>query len=236
MNEKEKNASIEYILAQGLVKPQTTRERIWEMINTIGFRYIFWDTGYSLFFTAVTITVIVVLFAVSPSDYRYSFSIAAAPLLFLLITAFTETTERACGLYELKQTCRYSIRQITALRIMCYGVAGSVFAALIAVIGANDVYEFLSMFPLCLSALAVCAVLSLTAMRYIRSRWVCAAFSAAWAFMSIAPAFTYNTAWETFLSKFPVVVSCAIALTGFVIFAFQISRMLSEVKRYAFTQ
>ena len=72
MNEKTKNASIEYILSQGLVKPQTARERIAEMLRTIGFRFIFWDTGYSLFFTAVTFAVVLVLFSFAPEIGRAS--------------------------------------------------------------------------------------------------------------------------------------------------------------------
>jgi len=124
MNENEKNASIEYILAQGLRKPQTTRSRIIEMIRGIGFRYIFWDTGYSLLFAAVTIAVVAALLTAWPDDYRYTASVAVAPLMFLLIMASAETSERACGLYELKQTCRYTVRQITALRVVCYSAAG----------------------------------------------------------------------------------------------------------------
>ena len=234
IDEREKNASIELILSQGLVKPQTTRERISEILLIIGFRHIFWDTGYSLFFAVVSIACVVFIFVVSPNDFRHTASLSAAPLMFLLITAFAETTERFCCLYELKQTCRYTIRQITALRMMCYGVIGTVFTAVIAVIDAKDAYEFLSMFPLCLSALSICAVLSLMVIRFFRSKWICAAFSALWAFISVVPAFTLNKEWELFLSGFPVVVSIIIALTGIVIFFLQISKMLSEVHRYAF--
>jgi hypothetical protein len=115
MNDKTKNESIEYILSQGLVKPQTARRRILEMLRIIGFRFIFWDIGYSLFFTAITLAVVFLLFGFVPDDYRYSSSIAVAPLLFLLITMFAETSERVCRLYELKQTCYYSIWQVTLL-------------------------------------------------------------------------------------------------------------------------
>ena len=235
MNEKVKNASIEYILSQGLVKPQTARERIAEMLRTIGFRFIFWDTGYSLFFAAVTLAVVLVLFSLVPERYRCSAAVAVAPLLFLLITLFAETSERACGLYELKQTCRYTIRQITALRVIGYSVVGSVFTAVVAATSVDSGYEFLSLFPLCLSALFFCAVLGLSAMRFLHGKWVNASFSAVWVFVNIALPFSLGEKWEAILREMPIAFSVALAVLGAAVLAYQISKMLSEVKKYAVT-
>ena len=112
------------------------------MIHIIGFRFIFWDIGYSLFFGAVTLAGILVLFSFAPDVYRCSAAIAVAPLIFLLINMFAETSERTCGLYELKQTCRYTIQQISALRVICYSVVGFVFTAVIETISTDNGYEF----------------------------------------------------------------------------------------------
>jgi hypothetical protein len=230
MNDKEKNASIEYILSQGLVKPQAACVYIVEMVRRVGLRYIFWDTGYSVFFAAVTLAVVLVLFAFSPYEYRYSASVAVAPLLFLLTMMFVEITERSCGLYEIKQTCRYTIRQITVLRVVCYSIAGAVFTAIIAVLGAKGAYEFLSLFPLCLSALFMCAAILLSLMRFFRGKWVSAVYSAVWVFMSILFPFTFNEKWETALSGKPIVLS--VAVVGAALLVYQISRILSEVEKY----
>ena len=233
MNEKEKNASIEYILTQGLVKPQTACSRITEMLRVIGFHHIFWDTGYSVFFIVVSLAIVFALFVASPSNYRYSIAVAVAPLSYLLITAFAETPERSCGLYELKQTCRYTIRQITAIRVLCYSIIGAVFTAVVAVMGAKDAYDFLSLFALCLSALFICAALSLTVMRYLRNKWASAAFSVAWMLVNIALPALFNDKWEKVLGNIPVAISAAAALIGAAVLAYQISKMLSEVKEYA---
>jgi hypothetical protein len=233
MDKKTKNASIEYILSQGLVKPQTTRERISEMLRSIGFRFIFWDTGYSLFFAAVTLAGVLVLFSFAPDDYRCSASIAVAPLVFLLITMFAETTERTCGLYELKQTCRYTIQQITALRVICYSVVGFVFTVVIATISTDSGYEFLSLFPLCLSALFLCATLSISCMRFLHGKWVNAVFSAVWVFVNIVIPFSLGEKWEAILREIPIVFSVVLAVLGGAALAYQISKMLSEVKKYA---
>ena len=233
MNEKTKNASIEYILSQGLVKPQRARERIAEMLRTIGFRFIFWDTGYSLFFTAVTLVVVLVLFSFAPDDYRYSASIAVAPLFFLLITMFAETSERACELYELKQTCRYTIHQVTALRVICYSGVGFVFTVVIAIISTDSGYEFFSLFPLCLSALFLCAILSISFMRLLHGKWVNAVFSAVWVFVNTVIPFSLGEKWEMILREMPIAFSVVLAILGGAVLAYQVSKMLSEVKKYA---
>ncbi|MCL2082130.1 MAG: hypothetical protein FWH04_02685 [Oscillospiraceae bacterium] len=233
MDEQKKRASIDYILAQGLVTPQTTRSRITEMFRTLGPRYIFWDMGYSLLFAALTFALVMALFVVVPYDYRFSAAVAVAPLFFLLINVFAETSERACGLYELKQTCRYTIRQITALRVLCYSVAGAVLTAVVAIIKMETAYEFISMFTLCLAALFVCAALSMSVIRYVRKLWANAVFSAAWVFATAALTLSLGKPWETLLSNTPIIISVAVALIGIAFFVYQISKMLSEVDKYA---
>lgn len=235
MNEKTKNASIESILSQGLVKPQTARDRIEEMARSIGLRFIFWDTGYSLFFAALTLAGVLVLFSLAPDAYRRSAAIAVAPLLFLFAILFAETSERISGLYELKQTCRYTIRQITALRVTCYSVLGSAFTAVVAAVSADNGYEFLSLFPLCLSALFVCAVLALSVMQILHFKWVHAAFSAAWVFVNIALPFSLGDKWEAILREMPIAYSTVLAVLGAAALSYQISKMLREVKKHAVT-
>lgn len=233
MNEKMKNASIESILAQGLVKPQTARERMAEMARSLGLRFLFWDTGYSLFFAVLTLAGILVLFSLAPDAYRSSAAVAVAPLLFLFAVLFAETSERFGGLYELKQTCRYTIRQITAMRVICYSVLGSAFTAVIAAVSADNGYEFLSLFPLCLSALFICAVLALSAMHMLYGKWVHAAFSAAWIFVNIALPFSLGDKWEAILRGVPFAFSVILAVLGAAALAYQISNMLREVKNHA---
>jgi hypothetical protein len=233
MNENEKNASIEYILSHGLVKPQSTRERIVEMIRTMGFRFIFWDRGYSLFFALVSLTAVITLFGLAPDSYHCSAAVACAPMLFLLITLFSETSERALGLFELKQTCRYTVTQITSLRVICYSFAGTVFTIIITAVSAADVYEFLSLFPLCLSALFLCAVLEISVMRAFRGRWAGAVCSAAWVIVNVLLPLALRETWETLLREMPLAVSLALAAASILVFGYQISKMLAEVRKRA---
>jgi hypothetical protein len=202
------------------------------MFRSLGLRFIFWDAGYSQLFAALTIAIVTGLFIVVPQDYKNSAAVAVAPLLFLLMTLFAETSERASGLFELKQMCRCTVRQVTALRVLCYALVGVAFTALIAAASVKSGYEFLSLFPLCLSAMFVCAVFELSALR-LRDKWTTAIFSAAWVFINAAIPFTFRERWEKLLADVPIAISLAICAAGLVVLALQIKNMLSEVKKYA---
>jgi hypothetical protein len=229
-----KDRSIEHILDRGLVKPKTAREQTREILRAFGFRLILWDTAHSLIFAAITIAAVLTIFAAAPENYRYSATAAAAPLLYLLISVFTETAERASGLYELKHTCRYTARQITALRTACCSVAGAAYTAVIALIGARGASEFMAMFPLGLLSLFVCAVPQLALMRFARHKWASALYAAAWIFVNLAVPLRLGGIWEKTLAGIPIAVSLGIAAGGAAIAAHQIRKMLMEAKPYAY--
>lgn len=232
MDEKTKNASIEYILSQGLVKPPTTIEKITEMIQNIGFRFIFWDAGYSLFFAVLTIGIVLLLFCFVPNDFLYSASVVVAPLFFVFITMFVETSERFFDLYELKQTCRYTIQQVTALRVICYSFVGFVFTLFIAIISANNVYEFVLLFSISLFALFLCATLNITLLRYFRGKWINVLFCALWVFVNAVMIFLVGEKWESLLRNMPIVLSILLAILGGIVLIYSVSKMLLEGKKY----
>ncbi len=233
MNEAEKNKSIDQILAQGLVNPQTTGERISGMLRELGLRFIFWDTGYSLFFAAITLACTFALFMLAPSTYRISATVAVAPLLLLFAILFAETSERLGGLYQIKQTCRYTIRQIAALRILCYCALGILFTVFVALVRADQEFGFFSLFPLCLSALFVCAALSLSMLHQARNQWNYPVFSAIWLLATIVVPLSFGEAWESTLREMPLMFSIGLTVIGVGLFVWQISKMLREVTRDA---
>lgn len=229
----DKDKSIEYILDHGLAKPKTASAQAAEILRALGWRFIFWDTAYSLAFAAITVAVILALFGFAPNNCRYSAAVAAAPLLYLLISVFAETSERASGLYELKQTCRYATRQITAVRTCAYSVAGGIYTAAVALASAASAPEFITMFPLGLLALFACAVPQLALTRFARCKWANALYAAVWVFINIALPFRLGDVWEKALAGIPVAVSIAAAAAGASIIAYQIKKMLTEAKPYA---
>lgn len=234
MTDKEKNTSIDYILSRGLVRRPTARDRFRDLRHALGLRYLFWDLSYSLVFAAVTLAAVCALFWLMPNDkYTYSVAVGVSPTLFALIAVFSETAERAGGLYELKQTCRYTIRQITAFRVMCYSAAGTMFSAIVAAHSVSDANGFFTLLPLCLSSLFLCALAELSALRLLKSRWVAATISGIWAFLSLAVPFLLRPRWEALLRDFPTGLGLAIAVLSAAALLYQIKIMLTEDTHHA---
>jgi len=234
MTDKEKNESIEFILAQGFVEPITFRERVLKMFDVLGWRFIFWDLSYSLIFASVTFAGITVLLRYTPMDYQHSFALGLSPMLFLIIMLFAEITERTCGLYEIKQTCRYTSRQITALRCMFYSAAGAVFAIIVAAFCTEGILHFFKLLPLCLGGLFFCATIELSVIRLIRSNWAMIVFPVVWVVTNIMLPFTLKENWEQFISGLPVVFTITFLVLGAVTFMYQTNKMLTEENNYAF--
>ena len=233
MTDKDINASIDYILDKGLVKPPTVWERITHMHSFLGWRFIFWDKGYGLVFAAVTLLGIGFLLRYEPFDYRYSAAVALSPVLFLLIMLFAEMNERACSLFELKQTCRFTSRQVTALRCICYSIIGAGFAAAVTVFFAESTAQFFRLLPLCLGGLFICAAVELSVIRWFRSRWAIAIFSAGWIFANLTLPLAFSQAWETLLAGLPLALTTAAAIAGAAAFMYQLNKMLMEENNYA---
>jgi hypothetical protein len=230
---RDKDASIAFILEQGLVKPRTSWQQAKDILQTIGLRFIFWDTVYSVTFAILTIAVVISVFLMVPNGYRYSATVATAPLLYLLISVFTEAEERDSGLFQLKQTCRYTARHITALRIACYAVIGTLFSMIVALINVDSVFELLSMLPLGLLALFVCAVPQVAIIRFARHKWTNALYAGVWIFVNLYLTFQFGSAWESTLTQIPWAVSLGVALLCTITILIQIKKMLMEAQPYA---
>lgn len=234
MTDEKKNASIDYILAQGFVKPPTFWECITKMHRTLGWKFIFWDFSYTVIFVCVTLLGITFLFHHAPvQDFPYSVAFVFSPVLFLLIMLFAEMNERACKLYELKQTCRYTSRQVTALRCIHYSVVGMAFAVFVTAFATDTTAQFFRVLPLCLGGLFLCAAIELSVVRLTHSKWAVAISSAVWLVLNLALPLAFGTRWETFLSSIPIVFTIIFAAAGAAVFVHQTNKMLTEENSYA---
>jgi hypothetical protein len=233
MTNKEKDTSIEFILSQGFVTPPTLWQRMTNMHRALGWKFIFWDASYSLIFAGVTLLGTVLLLRHAPiAYYQYSVALGFSPVLFLLIMLFAEISERACGLYALKQTCRYMPRQITALRCIYYSAAGMMFAVLVTAFATESATQFFRVLPLCLGGLFLCGAIGLSVMRWLDGKWAIAVFAVAWMFVNLVLPFSLGERWELFLSGLPLVVTIIFATVGAALFMYQTNQMLKEEKRY----
>jgi len=234
MTNNEKNTSIEYILTQGFVTPPTFWERVTKMHRVLGWRFIFWDLSYSIIFVFVIQSALMFLFRNVSLEYmQYSVAVGFAPMLFILITLLAEISERACGLYELKQTCRYTSRQITALRCIYYSLAGVGFAVFVSAFASDSTAHFVRILPLCLGVLFLSATLELSIMRQWQGKWCIAVFSGIWLVVNCMLPIALGARWEVFLSSLPLVITIIFMAAGGLVFMYQINKMLMEEQNYA---
>ncbi|MCL2372906.1 MAG: hypothetical protein FWC78_05845 [Defluviitaleaceae bacterium] len=230
----DKDKSIEFILSQGFTRPPSFYVKVAKMHGILGWRFIFWDFSYSFIFLLVTLAGVVFLLRHAPV-YEFPYSVAAgfSPILFLLITLFTEINERTCNLYQLKQTCRYTSRQVTALRSMYYSVVGVGFAVLVAAISTDGAAQFFRVLPLCLGGLFLCAAVELLVIRLSRSKFAIAATSAAWLAVNLSMPMTLGVRWEALLSGTPLLLAVAFPVAAAAAFIYQTNKMLMEENSHA---
>ena len=233
MKENEREKSIEYILAQGLAPSPAVLARVLVLFRGLGLRFIFWDTAFSMVFTLVTALGALAVAALCPERNAFTTAAAISPLLFLVITLFAETAERAGALYELKQTCYYTAAQVTALRVICYSVLGLVFTVPVVALGAAGTALFWPLLLLCLCVFLLCACVHVSALRCLRQKWAPAAASVAWVLVNLTVPMAFAPKWEAFLRGVPSAAVAAAAVLCAAVLAWQIRKLILEGKHYA---
>jgi hypothetical protein len=223
----EKDRAIENILSKGLRKPQSTWSYFCEIYRHLGLRFIFWDMAQALSMAAITVSGILLLLPVSPEQYKLSILFAFSPLLFVLIVSFSETIERINGLYDLKMTCKYTIQQIMAFRILCFSLFGILFCVGIAATRAEGIHTLFKMLPLSLSALFLCAFLTIFIIRRFTGKWVFALTATLWLGIGFLPFFLFADRWELFLSNLPIFITIGVAVLLCVLFIVEIKKLVT---------
>lgn len=220
-----KEKSIEYILDKGLLKPKSTFEKIREIIRNIGLRSIFWDTSYTVICSSITAIFLIIIQIYSDNQLKYSSAFAIAPVLFILITTFTYLTERFNGIYELKQTLKYTSEQITVIRILFYSGIGTIFTAIIAAFSTSTFHGFATLFPICLSALFLTAFFMTIFSKYKFGNII---FSCLWGFFNLALILIFREKWEEFLVNIPILYALIICIISFTFIMLKLKYMLKK--------
>lgn len=222
----EKDQAISFILDTGL--PQAQRARIpWaHLFSELPLSVLFFGVGDCLFLAALLTALCLV-----PAAAAAAREISPAPLLFLLspllyallqlLTMWKDTMSRTL---EWKQTCRVSLRMLTALRMLVFGgvsvaVCVPVNVLLWSVSGRR--FPLLWMLGLSFSSLFLYAALTLCCQR-LRPRWASFAAPLFWVLLGI-----FLMCWpyaSAFLAEIPTAVFFLLT-AGSLIFD------LSELKR-----
>lgn len=171
--EEEKNKSIQTILATGMPKPQKISSALLYLWHSIGFQGLFFGVGDCVFLSVLSSALLwVYLFSslVSNQSILCVLLFLASPFLYALLHVLTIWKEIMTRTYELKMTCRYSVRQITTLRMLIFGGVSAVLAIIISTgvwLMVSKEISILRMMSISFSALFLFAAIQL----FIEWKW-----------------------------------------------------------------
>ena len=232
----QRDNAINAILEMGLTPPVSMWAYLRDMYKHLGLRNIFWESLPAIAISvcvAALYATFLIQFASGNADWNlYSLLFMMSPILFICLTLSADFAERCSGLYELKMTCKYTIRQIATLRLLCFSLAGMIFAV---VSGAmlNHTAEIGYMFQLLslvLCSVFLCALSTIYIARKLRNGWYLG--SLIWVVASALPMLVFGQAWESILVNLPPAATLAVAATACTLFLREIKIITREV-RYA---
>jgi len=227
----EKERAIESILAHGLTRPKPLWRHFHELYRALGFRHLFLNTAQPVISSVALMAGFIALFPLPYNEYKNAVLFAAAPVFFIFVVLLTETAERLNALYELKMTCKYTVRQIAAFRVLCFSLMGTVFCTLAHLfIRFPDAGSFFRALSLSLCALFLFSFLGIAVMRHFRSRWMHWSTVLLWAAVGPLPALVFNKQWEWFLAGMPIALTAWIAAAALFLFLREIRQFITMQK------
>jgi hypothetical protein len=241
MNINERDKAIAAILDAGLTRPVSTWGYLRGMYRNLGLRVIFWEAAPAMLLSVAVALVYILIIASQFAFFNVDAHLSAtlflfSPALFISMTVCTEAIERLSGLYEIKMTAKYTLRQITAFRLLCFSLIGTVFAvaanAVIYPIMATDLQAgfLFQMIAVALCSLFLCSLLIPIILRKFRSGWYLGAIT--WVLLGMLPLLFFPQAWNAFLLNIPPAVALCVAALAFALFLREI-KISGKVHIYA---
>ncbi len=237
-SQKERDKTIEEILLKGLSKPNSLWKYLCDIYRALGLRYIFCNMGYAMILTVILTTGFVLVYPLTQVQHIYASVFALTPVFFIFLVMVTETIEKVSGLYELKMTCKYTIQQITAFRMLYFSLTGIVFSTLISIYISRFlmVYNLLRIFSLSLCALFLCAFLTIFILRRFNWKWNHSSVLLFWILSGLLPARILGEQWELFLVQLPIVITIFVAIVACILFLMETKKLMDtrirEVANY----
>ena len=222
----EKNAALTRILDAGLPVQSGLRYTLRETLQALGWRILFFGEADCLFLSALF-----VLFCLLPAAAAAARQGPLGPVLFLLSPALyaalhllTAWKEAQSGTLEWRQTCRISLRTMTALRMLIFGGA-----SVLVCVPANGLLWYLAsgkvplswMVALSVSSLCLYGALSLYCLR-LRGMAGLLTAPAVWTVLGIIPLL-----WERaarWLNEVPTVLFCLLAAASLALYFAELRR------------
>ena len=224
--EAEKDAAVAQILNAGLPARPGLWYTLTETLQTVGLRTLFFGTADCLF-----LSVLFLLLCLLPAAAAAARQGSVGPALFLLSPALyaalhllTAWKEAQSGTLEWRQTCRVSLRAMTALRMLVFGsvsVLVSVPANLLLWYLAGGRVSLSWMVALSVSSLCLYGALALYCLRLRGAAGLLTA-PAVWTVLGIVPLL-----WERaalWLNSVPAVLFCLLIAAALALYFMELRR------------
>lgn len=222
----EKDAAVTRILDAGLPVRPGFRHTLRETLRAVGFRTLFFGTADCLFLSALFL-VLCLLPAAAAAARQGPLGPALfllSPALYAALHLLTAWKEAQSGTLEWRQTCRVSLRAVTALRMLVFGsvsVLVCVPANLLLWYLAGGTVSLSWMVALSVSGLCLYGALSLCCLR-LRGIAGLLTAPAAWAALGIVPLL-----WERaarWLDGVPTVLFCLLTAAALALYFAELRR------------
>lgn len=216
-DQREKEVAIQRIITEGLVPPQSLRQHVGELYCSLGFRYIFRDTVDGLIMAVAAVIGFMLVWTLSSGQHLYGMVIIVSPLLFLLQAVVIEAKERLSGMYELKMVCKFTLRQITAFRMIGFSGLGIVCCIGISVFASFywRIPDFGRILVLSLCSLFLYSLFTLWGIQRMRGRAAYCTPAVMWIIACLLPVVLQDGQWDRLLADVPVAAAlCLLLVSG----------------------
>ncbi len=154
LSEEEKENAIRSIIKQGIVTPKSRIKGIIDICKSCTFSVLFFGIGDCVFLS-ILITLCLWLFFLEAGKKTILCTVfTLSPFVYLMSFSLTTWKEKILQLYEITMSCRYTIRQVTALRMIYFSIGNMLInTVVLAIVSRNEFAAFWKMLGLSFSSL-----------------------------------------------------------------------------------
>lgn len=127
----EKELAIKKIVQQGVVTPWDRIRNVLNMNNVCSLKFLFWGIGDCLFFSVLIAACLWMFLIQLDSKVIVCMIFSVSPFAYIFLYALTSWKEHILYLYEMRMTCKYTIKQITVIRMIYFSAINMILNVLI---------------------------------------------------------------------------------------------------------
>ncbi len=120
LSEAEKDFAISEIVEKGVVKPGDKFKKMLEVRRACSFHTLFFGVGDCFLLGFLIAACIWLLLIQAGSQVIICMVFAVSPFAYIASYLLTSWKEHRLQLYDIKMTCRYTVRQVSAFRMICF--------------------------------------------------------------------------------------------------------------------